>query len=658
MRFIFSGSLVFLFFLLPSWCNGQSFQAFKKAGDQAFDVKDFNAALHYYGQALTKKDKDLYVNYRCGLSAAAFAAYDLAENYFLTVINNDATNQYGEAVFHLGLIYKTKGNYERAVEYLNTFLNTDPSEKLKAETVQHIAACGRAIEVRKSPEDQEVVHLGKSINTGYSEFGALQKGDTLYYSSYRFNNKADRANPPRKIAKTLIAVKNGRGRLLRKFNADSKHTAHTALSLDGSRIYYNICAYGKGVKIICQLFYREKDSRGRWKSTGIALPDTINLKGYTATQPAIGYDTTLKKEVLFFVTDRPGGTGGLDIWKVTVEDKKLFGIPEPVENANSEYNDITPFFDLEAQELFFSSDRPASMGGYDIFSKGFHKDNTKVNQLKPPLNSSYNDIYFTKNEDALTGYFSSNRPGTYYLDKANEACCNDIYYYKPKPPEPEVDTSAQITINNAPKPEISGDPNVQEDPQTLEDFLPLALYFDNDEPDKRTRRTETRKNYDETYQKYARKKILFMENFAAPLEEDQKEEARLLIEDFFDDEVDKGHRHLMLFSEILLSRLRQGEKVEIFIKGFTSPRAKSDYNLALGNRRVSCLKNHFFDYENGIFRQYIESGKLNITERSFGETSAASDVSDALEDLRNSIYSPAASRERRVEIVEVKIANQ
>lgn len=210
----------------------------------------------------------------------------------------------------------------------------------------------------------------------------------------------------------------------------------------------------------------------------------------------------------------------------------------------------------------------------------------------------------------------------------------------------------------APLPLPKQEPALEKEPETLEDFLPLALYFDNDEPDKRTRRTTTRKNYDETFQKYYPKKELFGENFAAPLEEDQKEEALLLVEDFFENEVGKGHRYLMLFSEILLKRLENGEEVEIFIKGFTSPRAQSDYNLSLGKRRVSCLKNHFFDYKNKIFKPYIDAGNLRITERSFGETSAALNVSDALEDLRNSVFSPAASRERRVEIVEIKIGEE
>jgi tetratricopeptide (TPR) repeat protein len=657
MRSILSVSFLLLTFLLPASGFGQSFQAFKKAGDKAFETGDFNAALQYYEQALAKKEKDAYINYRCGLSAEAFAAYELATSYFHKAIKNDETGAYNESIFHLGLIHKTIGDYEKAIDHFNSFLNTNPGERLKAKTVQHIAACGNAMELLKVKPETEVVHLGKSINTGYSEFGAIKRGDTLYYASYRFNNRSDRTKPPRKIAKTLISVKNGRGRLLRKYNSESRHTAHTAFSMDGNRIYYNICKYDVGVEIICTLFYREKDKRGRWKSTGIALPDTINLEGYTATQPAIGYDTIRKKEILFFASNRPGGEGGLDIWEVVVEDKKSFGNPKPVAALNSEYDEITPFYDIKNHELYFSSDRPESMGGYDIFSIAYYESSAVTDQLLPPLNSSYNDIYFTKNEDSQTGILSSNRPGTYYLDKSNKACCNDIFFYRPKPPKTEIDTTSLVFADNTPIPENVDEIRIEKEPEKLQDFLPLALYFDNDEPDKRTRRTETRKNYDDTYLKYARKKALFVENFSAPLDEAQKEEAKYLVEDFFDNYVEKGHRHLMLFSEILLNRLQRGETVEIFIKGFTSPRAKSDYNLALGKRRVSCLKNHFFDYRSGIFMDFIKTGNLKITERSFGETSAASGVSDALEDLRNSIYSPAASRERRVEIVEITISD-
>ena len=97
--------------------------------------------------------------------------------------------------------------------------------------------------------------------------------------------------------------------------------------------------------------------------------------------------------------------------------------------------------------------------------------------------------------------------------------------------------------------------------------------------------------------------------------------------------------------------------MEIFVTGYTSPRAQSDYNVNLGKRRVSSVRNHFASYANGILLSYLNSGKLLITERSYGETTAAAGVSDDLEDVRNSIYAIGAAKERRVEIVEVKIGN-
>ena len=93
--------------------------------------------------------------------------------------------------------------------------------------------------------------------------------------------------------------------------------------------------------------------------------------------------------------------------------------------------------------------------------------------------------------------------------------------------------------------------------------------------------------------------------------------------------------------------------MEIFIKGYTSPRAKGDYNLSLGKRRISSLRNHFQTYKNGVFVPYLTAKTLIVTERSFGETTASTNVSDDLEDMRNSVYSVGAAKERRVEIVEV-----
>lgn len=90
------------------------------------------------------------------------------------------------------------------------------------------------------------------------------------------------------------------------------------------------------------------------------------------------------------------------------------------------------------------------------------------------------------------------------------------------------------------------------------------------------------------------------------------------------------------------------------IRGFASPRADTKYNLALSQRRVVCIQNELNDYKNGALKEYIANGQLKITELSYGESLAPDNVSDALFDRQNSIFSPEASRERRGEILEIK----
>jgi hypothetical protein len=269
-----------------------------------------------------------------------------------------------------------------------------------------------------------------------------------------------------------------------------------------------------------------------------------------------------------------------------------------------------------------------------------------------PVNSSYNDLYYSLTGDTTLAFLASNRTGAYYLDEDFEACCNDLYAVQYLLPAP--DTPALTEVPVTPEPVQPRIPEPEPVPNTLQDFLPLALYFDNDEPDKRTRRTTTQRTYGETYEDYAARKPEYLDRFADPLEVELREEATYAVEAFFEEEVDKGFLFLGRFSEILLQRLESGDTVEIFMKGYTSPRAKKDYNLALSKRRISSVRNHFRTYEGGVFLPYLEDGQLILSERPFGEATASNTVSDALEDLRNSIYHPDAARERRVEIVEIK----
>ncbi|MEZ4980164.1 MAG: hypothetical protein R2769_00965 [Saprospiraceae bacterium] len=103
--------------------------------------------------------------------------------------------------------------------------------------------------------------------------------------------------------------------------------------------------------------------------------------------------------------------------------------------------------------------------------------------------------------------------------------------------------------------------------------------------------------------------------------------------------------------------LNQGNSLEIVLRGFTSPRARSDYNEKLSQRRIVSVRNHFEEYNGGILKPFLDDGRLKILEKPYGESKAKSDVSDKLNDARNSIYGVPASLERRVEIIDVKQAD-
>jgi tetratricopeptide (TPR) repeat protein len=658
MRFI---PIIFFFLITGFQLQGQTAKAFEKAGDKAFKDKDYGAALEYYRNALEINQKKISTIYKYAEVARMFYAYDFAVDYYNKVKNSEEAEKFPLTDYWLGKVHQSMGKYKEAISYFNEYLNNSGNTTFEKQAKSAVQSCVWAIDVVNNKDDLQIQQLNKRVNTPYSEFGPLLRGDTLYYTSFKFDNPNDENDPPRKISKVMTSIRGSKGKpLRRKFNEEVKLTAHTTFSVDGNRIYYTLCQYKATMDIECDIYYRDKDvKRKRW-GKAVKLPDSINKTGTSSTHPNIGKDNSTGEEFLLFTSNRPDGKGKLDIWWSKISKDGKFGEPQNLTIVNSEEDELTPYFHNESNTLFFSSDGHQGLGGYDIYKTTKSNDQwSDVVHTGYPLNSSYNDVYFSLNQDSTIGYLSSNRLGSMYLEPTNKSCCNDIYKVvinQPEEENPTVDSLAIVEIPSKP-PKIEterDDPlKVETPPTTLEDFLPLALYFDNDEPDKRTRRNTTKKSYLKTFEPYYARKEEFRKEYSNGLESEQKMLSENSVDDFFEYKVKRGGDYLELFSDILLKRLEEGEQVEIFVKGFTSPRAESDYNIHLGKRRISSVKNHFKTYQNKVFDTYLKSGKLIISERSFGETTARSDINDDLDNQRLSIYSPEASLERRVEIVEI-----
>lgn len=675
---------ILLFFLLAAQpLFSQSLRAYERAGDDAFRRKDWGAAIEHYRTVLQRDDDNTSVLWKFAESARMYQSFPEAERaYSKLTTARKKRSTYPLVDFQLGEVKKLQGDYPAAISYFEKFLAEKPAVPTdylgKAKT--EIASCRTAqLLAETSNKELVITHPGKEINSPYSDFAPMMAGDTLFFSSYRFDKKTAFGKPKAKITRLLMSVKGGRAREIgRGFpSTDTAHIAHTALTPDGRYMFFTVCKNLNTSDIRCELWLTVLDRRGRWLPP-LRLPESVNLPGYTATQPAVGYDSLAMGPVLWFASDRPGGKGKLDLWSMPLDTnffcacnlplpgKKVTRLPKfpNAQNAtsvNTPENDGTPFYHSNTQQLYFSSEGWPGLGGYDIFSAKKIGDSLATPQnMGMGLNTSYNDLYFALRSNGQSGYLSSNRPGSFYLDEANKACCNDLFEFRlpaPKPPQqPKRDTLSDLTAKTPlPVPDAPVmPPAATPPPQQVQDFVGLPLYFDNDEPDKRTRRTVTQKSYGETAQTYLERQTEYRERYAAGLKNEKADAAESQVDEFFDNEVRRGYDRLGQLCDLLLVRLQNGESMEVVIKGFTSPRAQSDYNLNLGKRRISSVRNHFEAYADGVLQTYIRTGQLRVSEASFGETTARSGISDNLSDERNSVYHPEAARERRVEIVEIR----
>lgn len=673
---------ILLFFLLAAQpLFSQSLRAYERAGDDAFRRKDWGTAIEHYRTVLKRDDDNSSVLWKFAESARLYQSLPEAERAYskLNTVRKKRS-AYPLLDYQLGEVKKMQGDYPAAISYFEKFLAAKPEVPAdylgKAEA--EIVSCRTAQALAETANKELIItHLGKEVNSPYSDFAPMIASDTLFYSSYRFDKKTPFGKPKTKITRLLMSVKGGRAREIgRGFpSTDTAHIAHTALTPDGHYMFFTVCKNLNATDIRCEIWLTVLDRRGRWQPP-LRLPTPVNLPDYTATQPAVGYDSLAQGLRLWFASDRPGGAGKLDLWSLPLDTnffcicnlplpgKKVtrlpkFAQPENIAALNTPENDGTPHYHATTRHLYFSSEGWPGLGGYDIFSSEKTADTYAAPQnMGAGINTSYNDLYLALRPNGRSGYLSSNRPGSFYLDETNKACCNDIFEFRLPAPQPPVksDTLSNLAAKTPPPvPETPVMPPVAvPQPPQVQDFVGLPLYFDNDEPDKRTRRTTTPKNYGETAQTYLNRQEEYRERFAAGLRDDKAEAAEIQVDDFFENEVRRGYDRLGQLCDLLLSHLQNGESLEVIIKGFTSPRAQSDYNLNLGKRRISSVRNHFEAYADGALQTYLRSGQLKITEASFGETTARSGISDNLSDERNSVYHPDAARERRVEIVEIR----
>lgn len=192
--------------------------------------------------------------------------------------------------------------------------------------------------------------------------------------------------------------------LPKPFNVEDNEGGGT-LSIDNNLLFFTKCSKISGNYNNCDIYFSEKND-GIWGDIQ-SLNAKICPKYSWESQPSLSSDG----KTLFFASDRVGGYGGIDLYKITKNYLGAWG--EPVNlgpNINSPNNEKSPFLHPDGKTLYFASDNFPSLGGYDIFISKKDSLNKwqKSKNIGYPINTSYNEISLFVTTDGKKAIFASN----------------------------------------------------------------------------------------------------------------------------------------------------------------------------------------------------------------------------------------------------------
>lgn len=424
----------------------------QKLADLLYAQSHYYSASEYYKEVIRSKPEWRYPRYWLAMSTLKANDYENAVKYFKSFdeqrlpdkkkkikrIEKENKEVYGLSDYYYGVALKHVGQYDDAIKRFEKFKSTyelKDKDEWSKKTLNEIKGAQWAI-ANPGTKKVKVKSLGDLINTGYEDAGPMPVNDsTMYYTSLQendlifVNNRKD-IPPYRLYQSTKVDGKWQKGKELPSVFQDKKFgTTNAALSEDGNRLYFCKCYNNEIDEIICNMFLSEKTKGGKW-GEAVKLNESINDPKYTSTQPTVRSSGD-NMEIVYFVSDREGGIGGMDIWYFIRTARGDFKGPKLLKGGiNTVGDELTPFYDNSNEKFYFSSNGHPSIGGFDIFAS---TENEELGWTEPenvgiPINSTADDLYYRRENGKTSGYLVSNRDGTTKID--NKYRGDDIYSFE------------------------------------------------------------------------------------------------------------------------------------------------------------------------------------------------------------------------------------
>jgi len=401
--------IFFTHLLLIFFVSGLHAQGDLRTADKYFKLKSYDKALPLFREAIDQGVKDPMVHYKLAYcySEQDETAEKLKAIPHLEVALNEAGDYLPpDTPMLLGSLYHRNGDLDKAKEHYQKYRSTIKSDqKLIAEIDRQLAMIANARKFMGQPLDTHVENLGPIINSPLTEYNPVVATDqsVMAYTSLRPNDGKTRRSD--KYIEEIRITYNHSGTWSQPevIEVASEYNVGTAgIFPDG----HHMLIFIGGAEGTGDLYFLHKQGNN-W-SDPEPLGGRINSK-YQETTASMTPDG----KTIYFASDRPQGYGGLDIYRSDKLPSGEWGAPVNLGPAvNTPYDEDAPYIHPDEWTLFFTSDGHNSMGGRDIFvTRLFNDAWTKPDNMGYPINTTFNDNYFTLSADGRKGFFASDRAG-------------------------------------------------------------------------------------------------------------------------------------------------------------------------------------------------------------------------------------------------------
>ena len=392
-----------------------------KTGMKQFDDGEYRKAIPYLLEAVqsdpeANNSKAIDANFFLGLSYLKVGEGGNGLTYMQKVYELDK-EFHPELEYMMGQCAEDALKFDVALKYYENFLGLagvkqDPV--IADEVAKHINECKAAKKLIANPVKAKIENIGPIVNGNFPDYTPVITADEsiLIFTSRREGNIGKNTSsyldqeeefPMEDIYQsTKINDKWSEPVNLGSTVNTADHDAAIALSPDGNQLFiYKDVQKG-------DIYLSQK--KGLDWSKPESLGDKINLPKSSEQSCSVTSDG----KTLYFSSDRPGGYGGLDIWK----SQKIKGQWSDPQNMgpklNSKEDEDSPFIHPDGVTLYFSTKGKNTMGGYDIVRTTLEKGGwSEPENLGYPINSVQNDIYFVLSADNQHGYYASYKEGGY-----------------------------------------------------------------------------------------------------------------------------------------------------------------------------------------------------------------------------------------------------